>query len=121
MPTAAASKPAFAGLNLADDLKDFEVDEAPDHRPKPDAAALADVSERAGFPSREPKASKPAPAPAPVREIIYGERLTLRVTKKDRERFDEIAYRLRGANGEAFARILDAFELQEQAAKRGGE
>ena len=120
MPIAAASKPAFAGINLADDLKDFEVDEAPDHRPKPDAAALADVSERAGFPSREPKASKPA-APAPLREVIYGERLTLRVTRKDRERFDEIVYRLRGANGEAFARILDAFELQEKAAKRGGE
>ena len=119
MPTAAASKPAFAGLNLADDLKDFEVDEAPDHRPKPDAAALADVSERAGFPSREPKPSKPAPAP--VREVLYGERLTLRVTRKDRERFDEIVYRLRGANGEAFARVLDAFELQEKAAKRGGE
>ena len=111
MSANAPAKPTFAGLNLADDLRDFETEEASGHRPKPDAAALADVSERAGFPSREPKLAKAPPPPA--RELNFDERLTIRVTKRDRKRFDDIRYRLRVANGEAFARILDVFEAQE--------
>lgn len=119
MPAPAPAKPSFAGLNLAADLKEFDVDKPPALRPKPDPAALAGVSERAGFPSREPKPAKSA-AP-PVRELHFDERLTLRVAKVDRTRFDDIAYRLRAANGEAFAKVLDAFEAQEAAEKRAGE
>ena len=107
-------KPAFAGLNLADDLKEFESEPAPPSRPKPNPAALAAVSERAGFPSREPQAPKPAPA---VRELKYETRMTLRVTERDKRRFDDLAYRLRVANGEAFGRLLDVFEAQETASR----
>lgn len=117
MPASSPAKAAFAGFNLADDLKEFEVEDARELRPKPDPTSLATVSERAGFPSREPKPPKPA---APVRELKFDERLTLRVTEADRKRFDDIVYRLRAANGEAFAKVLDAFEAQEAAAGRAG-
>jgi hypothetical protein len=105
-------KPTFAGLNLAEDLREFDVALPAAHMTRPDAAALNAVSERAGFPSREPRVAKPAP---PVRELKFETRLTIRVTERDKRRFDDLAYRLRAPNGEAFQRLLDLFEASEPA------
>jgi hypothetical protein len=100
------AKTAFAGLNLADDLRDFEPD-ASSAPARPDAAALTALSERAGFPSREPRVAKPPPIPRPLN---FDARLTIRVAGPDKQRFDDLVYRLRVSNGEAFRRLLDHFE-----------
>jgi len=101
------AKPAFAGLSLADDLREFEGDvtAAP---PRPDKAKIAAVSESAGFPSREPRAAKSA---APTRPLNYDARLTIRIAESDKTRFDDLVYRLRASNGEVFRRLLDRFEV----------
>ena len=104
-------KPTFAGLSLADDLKEFEIAAEPP-RKRLDASALESLSERAGFPSREPKPTKRAPV---VRAANFDTRLSLRVTDRDRQRFDDIVYALRVPNGEAFRQLLDLFE---ETAKR---
>jgi hypothetical protein len=110
-----SSKPAFAGFNLAEDLREFETVAPAAPRARPDAASLNLVSERAGFPSREPRPAAPTPAaaPTPVREARFETRLTLRITERDKQRFDDLAYRLRVANGEVFQRLLDHFEALE--------
>ncbi len=101
----------FAGLNLADDLKAFEPEVT---APRPDPKVLAKVSERAGFPSREPQPAQPDKPAAPVRELNFDARLTLRVTNRDKQRFEDLAYRLRVPNGEAMQRLLDHFEATAQ-------
>ena len=103
------AKTAFAGLNLADDLREFEPSVAAPP-PRPDRAKVAAVSESAGFPHREPRAAKPA---APPRPLNYDARMTIRVASADKTRFDDLAYRLRASNGEAFRRLLDHFETSE--------
>lgn len=114
MTNPAPAKPVFAGLNLAEDLREFDVAPTAAPRPKPDAASLNAVSERAGFPSREPQPIKAAPIP-PVRELNFETRLTIRITERDKKRFDDLAYRLRVPNGEAFRRLLDQFEAAERS------
>ena len=106
MPTPQA-KPAFAGLNLADDLKEFEPSAAEAPRPRLAPAALETLSDQAGFPSREPKAAKRTPI---VRAVNFDTRLSLRVTARDKQRFDDLAYALRVPNGDAFRQMLDLFE-----------
>ncbi len=102
----APAKPAFAGLSLADDLREFETDvTAPP--PRPDKAKIAAVSESAGFPSREPLVAK---ARTPPRPLNYDARLTIRIAETDKARFDDLVYRLRASNGEVFRRLLDHFE-----------
>jgi TfoX/Sxy family transcriptional regulator of competence genes len=39
---------------------------------------------------------------------LYDNRLTLRVAEEDKARFEELVYRLRASNGEAFKLALDA-------------
>jgi hypothetical protein len=112
------TKPAFSGLNLAEDLREFESAPALKMPPRPDTASLNAVSEQAGFPSREPRASKAA-APPPARELNFETRLTIRVTERDKQRFDDLAYRLRAPNGEAFRRLLDLFEASEASKALG--
>jgi hypothetical protein len=105
------TKAPFAGLSLADDLKEFEIPPATTPA-KPDSRALSAMSERAGFPSREPR------APIVVKQTAqqkFDTRLTVRVTQKDKVRFEEIAYRLRLQNGEAFQRLLDAIEASTKS------
>jgi hypothetical protein len=112
MADQSSAKPAFVGLDLAADLRDFETD-APAPAPRrPDTASLNAVSERAGFPSREPRPAKRAPPP--VRAAQFDTRLTLRLTEEDKRRFDDLVYRLRVPNGEAFRRLLDQFEGLER-------
>jgi len=105
----ADAKPArtpFAGLNLAEDLREFEPD-ASTAPTRPDPATLAALSDRAGFPSREPRVPKAPPTPRPLN---FDARLTIRVAQRDKQRFDDLVYRLRASNGEAFRRLLDHFE-----------
>ncbi len=106
----AKAKSAFAGLNLADDLRDFESDIGASP-PRPDRAKIEAVSERAGFPSREPVPRKPPPMERPLN---YDARLTLRVTDADMKRFHDLVYRLRSSNGAVFQRLLDTFEASEK-------
>ena len=50
-----------------------------------------------------------------MRAANFDTRLSLRVTDRDRQRFDDIVYALRVPNGEAFRQLLDLFE---ETAKR---
>lgn len=102
--TGAEKKPAFAGLSLADALKDFDPP-AIASLPKADPARLREMSTNAGFPSREPQPLPPKPVPRPLN---YDTRLTLRVAEDDKTRFENLVYRLRTTNGEAFKLALDA-------------
>jgi hypothetical protein len=105
-------KPAYAGLRIAQDLAAFEPDASTP--PMPDPKLLAQVSERAGFPSREPKApTTPKPAPA-SRELTYDARLTIRVREEDKARFDDLVYKNRLTNGAFFQKLLDHFEGAEE-------
>jgi hypothetical protein len=106
MVDTAPAKNPFVGLNLADDLREFET-AMPVPRPRPDQAKVAAVSESAGFPSREPRVAK---APPPPRPLNYDARLTIRIAEADKTRFDNLVYRLRTSNGDAFRRLLDHFE-----------
>jgi hypothetical protein len=100
----AEKKLAFAGLSLADELKDFDPPAAAPP-PKADPVKLREMSTQAGFPSREPQPLPSKPAPRP---LLYDNRLTLRVAEEDKARFEELVYRLRASNGEAFKLALDA-------------
>ena len=107
------AKPAFAGLNIADDLKAFEPDLA-GAAARPDPVAMAEVSARAGFPSREPQAAK---RPASLRPLNFDTRLTVRVAARDKQRFEDLAYSLRCSNGEALRRLLDHFAAGDAPAE----
>jgi len=110
MADPAPAKPAFAGLNLAEDLKDFELPTAA-RLPRPDRATVAAVSESAGFPHREPRSVKPA---APVRPLNFDARMSLRVAEADKTRFDDLVYRERASVGEVFKRLLDHYEASRK-------
>ncbi len=102
--TIAETKPAFAGLSLADELRDFDPPGAL-QPPKVDPVKLREMSTNAGFPSREPQ---PLPIKAPPRPLNYDTRLTLRVADQDKTRFEDLVHQLRTTNGEAFKLALDA-------------
>ena len=110
MAESAPAKPAFAVLNLAEDLKDFELPTAAP-LPRPDRAVVAAVSQSAGFPSREPQSLKTA---APVRALHYDARMSLRVAEADKARFDDLVYRERASVGEVFRRLLDHYEASRR-------
>lgn len=96
--------------------------------PRLDTEQLRAVAEGRGFLSREARtAALPAAAAAPAemrpttaarnvpppRPIHFETRLTIRISAEAKRRFDDLAYRLRVPNGEAFNRLLDAFERVE--------
>ena len=107
---------AFSGLNLADELADFEPTPSP--VPKADPASLRELSTRAGFPSREPQPS-PSEAHRRPRPLNFDARMTIRVAGEDKERFDNLTYELRTSNGDVFRQALDA--LEEKLKREEGE
>jgi hypothetical protein len=106
------NKPAFAGLSLADQLKDFDAPAQGAGPAKPDPKKLRVLSTEAGFPSREPQ---PLPVKPPPRPLQFETRVTIRTSAEDKERFEELSYRLRKANGETFKLALDALEASLKA------
>ena len=112
----AHSSAAFSGLNLADELADFEP--MPSPVAKSDPASLRELSTRAGFPSREPQPS-PAVAQRRPRPLNFDARMTVRVAAEDKERFDNLTYELRTSNGDVFRQAVDA--LEEKLKREAGE
>lgn len=106
----------FAGLNLANELADFEPTPSP--VAKSDPTALRELSTRAGFPSREPQPAPSKPEPK-VRPLNFDARMTIRVAGEDKERFDNLTYELRTSNGDVFRQALDA--LEEKLKRKEGE
>jgi hypothetical protein len=104
----------FAGLNLADELADFEPASPV---AKTDPSSLRELSTRAGFPSREPQPPKAPPKPRPLN---FDARMTVRVATEDKARFDELTYELRTSNGEVFRQALDALEEKLQRERGQG-
>lgn len=69
--------------------------------------AIAASSAKLGFTSREAPAPK---VPTPRPPALYPGRLALRVREEDKERIQELAYRMRMPLGEVFQMLLDLEE-----------
>lgn len=84
-------------------------------------------TEAIGFVSDKPaRAAQVAPAKAEPKKRArlpsqYPDHYNLRIREGDRERFDDLAYRLRVPKGEVFRMMLDLAEAEEARQKPAGK
>lgn len=109
-----------AGLDL--DLPDFEPRAT--REPEPDAEAIKQLAEHAGFTSRHAPAAAPQPAAAPapaapafdarsLRRSNRTAKLNIATTEESRQRFWTLAQRMGSINGEdVLVAMMNALERE---------
>lgn len=104
------------------DLSDFE----PQIKPPPPAAAIEQIAEAAGFPSRKARSAEKAPdaaappAPKPRRRYTTGrnQQINVKATSETIDRLYRIADDLKQPLGAVLDLALDALESQHTGKKR---
>lgn len=80
-------------------------------------AALGFLSDKPGAAAEQAVTTAEPPSPRKKPPRLYPDHYNIRLRIGDRQRFDDLAYRLRIAKGEMFGKMLDLAE----AAERNGE